>query len=715
MWTLALWVFSLLYKFSLAVLPAKPENISCILYFNKRMTCTWSPEETNGTSYTVRMTYSFGKRNHTNYTTKSSYSFPPRVTLPPDNCDVEVEAQNGDGKVKSDLTHWDLDAIVKTEPPIILSVNPISNKMFQIQWKPHENLYSYYLKCMIRFRTINSTHWVRVNFEGCDRVCNLTGLQAFTEYVIALQFKTNKSRYWSNWSKEETATTMEEVPHVLDLWRVLGPADMNGVRNVLLLWQKARGAPVLERALGYNIQYFPENSTNLTEINNITGQQYELLLMGQTHCVSVTSFNSLGKSQEATLRIPAVDEDTFQGIRAMQAHLAEPLLAVEWQSSIPEVDTWMVEWFPDEAQSKFPALSWESVSQVTNWTIEQDKLKPFVCYNISVYPVLGNKVGKPYSIQAYVKEKAPSKGPETRVENIGLKTATVIWKEIPKSLRYGFINNYTIFYQAEGGKEFSKTVNSSVLQYDLESLTRRTSYTVRVMASNRAGGTKGATINFKTSSISVFEIVLLTSVVGGGLLLLSIKMVTLGLKKSNRFTRLCCPEVPNPAESSLATWLKDDFKGKSNLKESKTTGNTEDRALKPSLVPADLIDKLVVSFENFLEVVSTEEAGKGQESPWGGEENEYVASPSRPASPPGKSFQEPSPLTEAVSGDSHRRPLGTVEETDSEFSKPLPSSGQSPGCEPPGEEQALNPYLKNSVTTREFLVHENLPEHKGEI
>ncbi|XP_055459461.1 interleukin-31 receptor subunit alpha [Psammomys obesus] len=716
MWTLALWVFSLLYKFSLAVLPAKPENISCILYFDKRMTCTWNPEETNGTSYTVRMTYSFGKRNHTDYTTKSSYSFPPSVTLPPDNCDVEVEAQNGDGKVKSDLTHWDLEAIVKTEPPIILSVNPISNKMFQIQWKPRENLHLDYLKCMIRFRTINSTHWVRVNFEGYDRVCNLTGLQAFTEYVIALQFRTNKSRYWSNWSKEETATTMEEVPHVLDLWRVLGPADMNGDRNVLLLWQKARGAPVLERTLGYNIQYFPENSTNLTEINNITGQQFELLLTGQTHCVSVTSFNSLGKSQEATLRIPAVDEDTFQCIRAMQAHLAEPLLVVEWQTSNPEVDTWMVEWFPEEAESKFPALSWESVSQVTNWTIEQDKLKPFVCYNISVYPVLGHKVGKPYSIQAYAKEKAPSKGPETRVENIGLKTATVIWKEIPKSLRYGFINNYTIFYQAEGGKEFSKTVNSSVLQYDLESLTRRTSYTVRVMASTRAGGTKGATINFKTSSISVFEIVLLTSVVGGGLLLLSIKMVTFGLKKSNRFTRLCCPEVPNPAESSLATWLKDDFKGKSNLKDSKTTGNTEDRALKPSLVPADLIDKLVVSFENFLEVVSREEAGKGQESLWGGEENEYVASPSRPASPPGKNFQEPSLLTEAASGDSHSRPLGMVEETESEFSKRLPSSGQSPGQEPPGEEPALNPYLKNSVTTREFLVHENFPEHnKGEL
>lgn len=66
----------------------------------------------------------------------------------------------------------------------------------------------------------------------------------------------------------------------------------------------------MEKTFGYNIQYSAENSTNLTEINNITTQQYELLLMNQTYCVSVTSFNSLGKSQEAILRIADVHEES---------------------------------------------------------------------------------------------------------------------------------------------------------------------------------------------------------------------------------------------------------------------------------------------------------------------------------------------------------------------------------------------------------------------
>lgn len=48
----------------------------------------------------------------------------------------------------------------KTEPPIILSVNPICNRMFQIQWKPREKTRGFPLVCMLRFRTVNSSRWV---------------------------------------------------------------------------------------------------------------------------------------------------------------------------------------------------------------------------------------------------------------------------------------------------------------------------------------------------------------------------------------------------------------------------------------------------------------------------------------------------------------------------------------------------------------------------
>nr|XP_020041461.1 interleukin-31 receptor subunit alpha [Castor canadensis] len=400
----------------------------------------------------------------------------------------------------------------------------------------------------------------------------------------------------------------------------------------------------------------------------------------------------------------------FQCIDVMQAYLAQDQLVVQWQSSGTEVDTWMIEWFPD-LDSGLSDISWESVSQARNWTIQQDKLKPFWCYNISVYPVLQDQAGEPYSIQVYAKEGIPSEGPRAKVENIGVKTVTITWKEIPKDQRNGFISNYTIFYQAEGGKELSETVNSSILQYGLKSLSRKTSYTVRVMASTRAGGKNGTRINFKTLSISIFEIVLITSLVGGGLLMLIILTVASGLKKPNRLIHLCWPDVPNPAESSIAAWSGDDSKDRLNLKEFDDSVNTEDRILKPCSAPTDLIDKLVVSFENFLEEVSTEEAGKCPENIWGGEMNEYVTSPDRLDCPLGRNFEEPLVLTEIPSRKYQYLCLETAEVTCPEAKGQLLSSGQSLGPDRLCEEGVPNPYLKNSVTTREFLVHENAPDH----
>ncbi|KAM4875928.1 interleukin-31 receptor subunit alpha [Thomomys bottae] len=706
-----LWMFPLLCKLSLTALPARPENISCIFYYNKNMTCTWSPEkEHSPTTYTVKRTYSYGKSSEickANSTTGAScYFFYPWVTSP-DNCSIEVEAQNTDGATKSDITYWNLNDIVKTEPPEILSVKPVLGikRMVQIKWRTLERFPPIrHLDYMLRYRTINSPHWVEVTFRSNYQVYNLTELQAFTEYVTALKFMTINSRFWSDWSKEKVGKTEEEAPQGLNLWRILRPAEVNGMRTVRLLWKKARGAPVLEKILGYNIWYFSENNIHHNETRNTANQQLDLHLSSETYWVFVTAYNSLGESPGAILRISAVQEKPFQCIEVVQACLVQDQLVVEWNSSDPEVNRWMVEWFPD-LNSEHSAFFWESVSQARSWTIEQDKLKPFQCYNISVYPILQDQVGEPYSIQAYYGESIPSAGPVTQVENIGVKSATITWKEIPKQQRNGFISNYTIFYQAEGGKEFSKTVSSSTLRYDMKSLTRKTSYTVQVMASTRAGGINGTEINFKTLSVSIFEIIFITSMVGGGLLMLIILTVVSNLKKPNRFPHLCCPHIPNPAESSIASWHSDNLKDKPTLKEFDDSVNIEDQILKPSSVPTDLTDKLVVNFESFLEDISTEEAGKSQKTIWGGETNEYVTSPYRPGCAPGKSFEGPLTLPEIPS-----RKSQDAKKICSEAIEQLYYSDQSLGSNHLSEEGAPNPYLKNSVTTREFLVHENVSE-----
>ncbi|XP_007942370.1 interleukin-31 receptor subunit alpha [Orycteropus afer afer] len=717
MWILALWVFPLLCRFSLAALPHKPENISCVFYYKKNLTCTWNPEkEAHDTWYTVNRTNCYGGEHELcRIENRASCSFfYPNVTYP-DNCSIEVEAENADGKVKSDRTQWNLDNIVKIEPPEIYYVKPVLGvkRMVQIMWRrPQLAPRSTGLNYTLRFMTVNSAKWLEVNFrKGVyeEQTYNLTELQAFTEYVLTLRCVAEESIFWSDWSEEKMGTTEEEAPLGLDLWRVLRPADTDGRRPVLLLWKEARRAPVLGKTLGYNIWYFPENSTNLTKTTNTTNQQLELYLGDETYWVTVISYNSVGKSPEATLRIPAIHEKSSWCIEAMQAYLTQDQLVVEWQSSAPEVETWIVEWVPD-LDSEPAAFSWESVSQTRNWTIQQDNLEPFLCYNISVYPMFQDRVGEPYSIQIYVKEGVPSRGPTTKVENIGVNTVTITWEEIPKNKTRGFINNYTIFYQAEDGEEFSKTVNSSILHYDLKPLTRNTAYNVLVMASTIAGGNNGTSLKFKTLSISVIEIILITSLVGGGLLILIILMVTYGLKKPNKLKHLCCPDVPNPAESSIAVWYGDNFKNKPNLKEVQfdDSVNTEDRILRP-FYPSDLIDKLVVNFENFLEV-STEEPLKHQKSIAGGEKNEYVTSPYMLHCTPGKTSQEP-PISAKISPrKSQYICLGMPERPCSKAKQHLLFSCESLEPDYLCEEGILNPYLRNSVTTREFLVPEKLPD-----
>ncbi|XP_036134695.1 interleukin-31 receptor subunit alpha [Molossus molossus] len=712
----ALWALTLHCGLSLAVLPAKPENISCNFYYKKNFTCTWSPEkEANRTWYTVWRTYLNGRASDICTTSSEngtwcSFLSPKSPITPPDNYTIQVEARNEGGAVVSDLTHWYLNAVVRIEPPTIISVQPVwgINRTLQIRWKrPVLAPVSSDLKYLLRYRTVNSARWMEVSFEekwNGSQTYNLVGLQPFAEYVVALRCMPKGSQFWSGWSLEKRGTT-EEAPLGLDLWRVLGPVQEDGRRPATLLWKKARGTPALEQTLGYHVRYFPENNANLTETLNTTRQQLELLLDGRAYQVSVVSYNSWGQCPAATLRIPAVGERASRCIEAVQTRLTQDQLVVAWQSSAPDVDTWMVEWFPD-LDAEPSALCWELVSGARNWTIQQDALTPFWCYNISVYPMLRDRVGEPSSVQAYVKEGVPSAGPVTKVEDIGVKGVTVTWKEIPKTQRNGFISNYTVFYQAEDGKAFSKTVNASTLRSDLGSLTRMTSYTVQVMASTSAGGANGTRINFKTLSMSVLEICVTASLVGGGLLALTILTAAFGLKRPNKLRRLCCPDVPNPAESSIAMWRGDDLKSVLTLNTDASVSSEEDRILKPGAAPRDLVDKLVVNFENFLDEVPTGAPGKGQESVPGGEENEYVTSPYRPYWAPGDS-----PV-----GPAQRLCPGRPEGSGPAAGQQLPRSAPGPGPGQAGEEGPQTLYLKNSVTTREFLVSANPPDQtKREI
>ncbi|NWW89717.1 IL31R protein, partial [Rhynochetos jubatus] len=327
---------------------------------------------------------------------------------------------------------------------------------------------------------------------------NLTGLWDSTEYSVAIRCISVMSVFWSEWSREKTASTEEKAPsEKVDLWRVIESTHSAGSRSVHLMWKPLNSFPPSGRILGYKIQYFPENNSADNMTKNSTDKKITLLLNEEAYIISITAYNSVGNSPEAILRIPSTDEKTSQIIETVRTFTTNEEVVVEWIASDPEVTEYVVEWY-EELQTDPFGRSWQHVSNSTKWKINKKNFKPFICYNISVYPLYGNKVAAPYSVQTYVQQKKPSEGPVADTGIPGKNEVTIKWKEISKDKRNGFITNYTIFYKPEDGKELSETVNSDVLQYRLKSLQANMQYTVYIMASNEAGGTSGEPKTFKT-------------------------------------------------------------------------------------------------------------------------------------------------------------------------------------------------------------------------
>ncbi|NWJ09387.1 IL31R protein, partial [Crypturellus undulatus] len=329
---------------------------------------------------------------------------------------------------------------------------------------------------------------------------NLTGLWDSTEYAVAVQCRSVESPFWSEWSREKTASTEQKGSlkiKKIDLWRVIESSHLARNRTVHLMWKPLNHFPLPGKILGYTVQYFPENSVAPKMMKNTTDKKIILLLNEEAYIISVTAYNSAGDSPATTLRIPSTDEKTSQVIESVKTFTAGEEVVVEWMTSRSEISRYVVEWYEDLEMDSFHR-SWQYVSNATNWRTNKKIFKPFVCYNISVYPLYGSNVGAPYSIQTYIQEKKPSEGPMADTGIPGKNDITIKWKEVSKDKRNGFITSYTIFYKPEGGEELNETVNPDVLQYRLKSLQANTQYTVHIMATNEAGGTRGEPKTFKT-------------------------------------------------------------------------------------------------------------------------------------------------------------------------------------------------------------------------
>ncbi|KAM6230670.1 interleukin-31 receptor subunit alpha isoform 3-T4 [Porphyrio hochstetteri] len=711
--------------------PDIPGNISCFYYFETELTCTWtSGRETNlKTIYTLYRTV----MTHPNTVdscqskTESCSFYYPNASYISSFC-FQVKAKNVLGEASSDCVPIPLEKIEKFEPPEILSVKKITGikQLLTVTWKmPEKIIPSQRLTCQVQYKNLysNSSSFVTVPLNSAEKTgsCNLTGLWDSTEYSVAIRCISVTSIFWSEWSRGKTVSTEERAPSgKVDLWRVIESSHSAGNRSVHLMWKPLNSFPPSGRILGYKIQYFPEKNAALNMTLISTDRKITLLLNEEAYIISIAAYNSAGNSPEVILRIPSTDEKSSQIIETVRTFTTNEEVVVEWTASVPELTEYVVEWY-EEMEMDPSGRSWQYVSNSTNWKTNKKNFKPFICYNISVYPIYGHKVGAPYSIQTYVQEKKPSEGPVADTGIPGKNEVTIKWNEISKDKRNGFISNYTIFYKPEDGKELNETVNSNILQYRLKSLQANTQYTVYIMARNGAGGTSGEPKTFKTLKFNKEDVIFIALPIGLSMLFLLSLWITCIVKK-HAFKKVCWPDIPNPAESVAVEWPLDASMNNSFLKgatsEAKPTDFEDISVLEDCFPEESQEESLLMNCENHVSEcadINTKDTINGDKKILCNEENEVAKCflPSMPyvitdqdvriqmpsALMPAKEIQPTEMLEDGLCA--LQQTSVKNEEKDNEALKLEDFSGKA----------LFNPYLKNSVKTREFLISESLPEH----
>ncbi|MGH0177169.1 UNVERIFIED_CONTAM: hypothetical protein FKN15_074668 [Acipenser sinensis] len=232
------------------------------------------------------------------------------------------------------------------------------------------------------------------------------------------------------------------------------------------------------------------NTTSLKASLNLTKEAFE---------ISVVAFNSFGDSPKAVLVVPAVGEKGLQQVKEVEAFSYKDLIWVKWKTPDVLVNTYIIDWCMDDETCE---IDWQ-YTNTTNVSLNGAS-EPYQRYNITVSPVFDGKPGTPVSVQTYLKEAAPGPVSDVQAFNVQQTTATIKWREIPKNERHGFITNYTIFYKDDKGLESYVTVNSSVLEYLLDSLLPNTKYIVHVMASTKVGQTNSSETFFTTVRYSKY-------------------------------------------------------------------------------------------------------------------------------------------------------------------------------------------------------------------
>ncbi|XP_075199872.1 interleukin-31 receptor subunit alpha [Anomaloglossus baeobatrachus] len=542
--------------------PETPKNVSCIYFYKKNITCSWTPGNYPKIPTTFRLTV-LNDTDKQCTTTTNSCSFLITDDQLGREYHVDLRVENGLGKDTRQFT-VNTAEIVKMDPPEILSLKPNPSKdpsVLLILWRrPTLAPEELDVNCSLRYKQLQDDHWdytpdLHMEKEK-ETIYSLRRLLPYTEYVAAVRCIGNSGQVlWSEWSAAVTGMTPEKAPALsVELWRVITSTERT--RIVYLKWKERSSFRSLGVTLGYNVQWFPENRIFDTRNKTTNNNEMMLHISEDAHIISVVYFNSAGSSPKATLRIPGAAEKAREVISSVRISTAETEDdTVTWTVTDARYRTFVLDWCIDIG-GDICNISFQYVENSSTWTFKKGILEPYKRYKISVYPILDNKEEAPYIKYFYIKEGAPLHGPTTKLVQQKMTEATIRWDPLSPRDTNGFITAFTIVYKPLSGQDSVITVNGDIYEYSLHSLMPNTFYSAYVIASTSAGNASGNHLHFRTLADGKSGSEYLGTLVGIlGTCLLLLLILAIGYKhKKEKIKNLLWPNVPDPSLSSIHNW-----------------------------------------------------------------------------------------------------------------------------------------------------------------